>query len=156
MPRTYTEQALHIVDSLRKIAKRDHTVCRSRGFSFHENGHIYLDEDRIGHAAAVQSLAAVMEKEELAIEEAKKPTTTAKKSKTKGPMTWDSLNENTKAYFFQLAAIIGDDVDVIVKIGLKNAPRLSNLKRVGLIAKTKNSYHQGLEITEAGRVLRDA
>ncbi len=72
MPRTYTEQALHIVDSLRKIAKRDHTVCRSRGFSFHENGHIYLDEDRIGHAAAVQSLAAVMEKEELAIEEDQK------------------------------------------------------------------------------------
>lgn len=152
MPRTYTEQALHIVDSLRTIAKRDHTVCRSRGFSFHESGYIYLDEDRIGHAAAVQGLAAIMEQEELAIEEAKKPTATAKKNKTKRPMTWDSLNESTKAYFFQLAILIGDDVDVMVKIGLKNAPRLSNLKRVGLIAKTK----KGLEITDAGRVLRDA
>ena len=152
MPRTYTEQALHIVDNLQKIAKRDHTVCRSRGFSFHESGYIYLNEDRIGHAAAVQGLAATLEQEELAIEEAKKPIAAVKKSKTKGPMTWDSLNESTKAYFFQLAILIGDDVDVIVKIGLKNAPRLTNLKRVGLIAKT----NKGLELTEAGRVLRDA
>ena len=152
MARTYTEQALHIVDSLQTIAKRDHSICHSRGFSFHESGYIHLDGNRIGHAAAVQGLAAAIEQEELAIKEANKPAAAAKKSKTKGPMTWDSLNESTKAYFFDLARVIGDDVDVVVKIGLANAPRLSNLKRVGLIAKTD----KGLEITEAGRVLRDA
>ena len=152
MARTYTEQALHIVDSLQTIAKRDHTICRSRGFSFYESGYIYLGENRIGHAAAVQGLAASMEQEELAIEEGKKPAAAAKKNKTKGPMTWDSLNEVTKGYFFDLARVIGDDMDVVVKIGLVNAPRLSNLKRVGLIAKTS----KGLKVTEAGRVLRDA
>ena len=152
MTRTYTEQALHIVDSLQTIAKRDNTICRSRGYSFHKSGYIYLDETRIGHTAAVQGLATTMEQEELAIEEINKPAVAIKKNKTKSKMTWDSLNEATKCYFFDLARLIGDDVDVVLEIGLANAPRLSNLKRVGLIAKT----NKGLEITEAGRVLRDA
>tara|TARA_R110002020_G_scaffold22869_3_gene76742 strand:+ start:568 stop:1026 length:459 start_codon:yes stop_codon:yes gene_type:complete len=152
MPRTYTEQALDIVDSLQKVAKRDRTICRSRGIQFHENGFIFSNDQRIKHAAAVQILANSLEQEDRAIEEAKKPEPTAKKEKSKGQMTWDSLNEATKAYFFQLANLIGDDVDVVVKIGLQNAPRLSNLKRIGLVAKTK----KGLEITEAGRVIRDA
>jgi len=152
LARTYTDQALHIVDNLRMIAKRDHTVCRSRGFSFHESGYIYLGTDRIGHAAAVQGLAETLEREELAIEENKKPTAATKANKTKGAMTWDSLNEATKAYFFELAEMIQDDVGVVVKIGLRNAPRLTNLKRVGLIAKNG----KGLEVTAAGRALRNA
>lgn len=151
MPRTYTEQALHIVDSLRKIAKRDHTVCRSRGFSFHESGYIYLNEDRIGHAAAVQGLAAIMEQEELAIEEAKKPSASAKRSKTKRSMTWDSLNEATKAYFFELAKEISLS-NPQPKIGLKNAPRLSNLKRAGLVVKIQGEKKSQwtLRLTPAG------
>ena len=152
MTRTYTEQALHIVDSLQRIAKRDNTICRSRGVQFHESGYILSDGNRIGHDAAVQILAATLEKEERMMEEAKKPAMPAKKKSARGPMTWDSLNVATKDYFFELAKLIGDDVDVKVSIGLKNAPRLSNLKRVGLISKTK----KGLEVTPAGRSLRDA
>ena len=61
-------------------------------------------------------------------------------------MTWDSLNEGTKAYFFELST-------VQPKIGLKNAPRLSNLKRAGLIIKIEGEKKSqwSLEVTPAGK-----
>ena len=153
MARTYTEQALHIVDSLQKIAKRDHTVCRSRGVQFHETGYIYLDDQRIGHDAAVQALANQLEQEELAMAKKDAPV---KKEKVKGQVTWDSLNEATRAYFFELVQTV-DSGDSQPKIGLKNAPRLSNLKRAGLISKVEGEKKSQwtLEVTAAGRGVLD-
>ena len=153
MARTYTEQALHIVDSLQKVAKRDHTVCRSRGVQFHETGYIYLDDRRISHSAAVQALASQLEQEELAMTKQDAPV---KKEKVKGQVTWDSLNEATRAYFFELAQRI-DSGDIQPKIGLKNAPRLSNLKRAGLIIKIEGEKKSQwtLGITAAGREVLD-
>ena len=147
MARTYTEQALHIVDRMLEVAKRDHTVSRSRGIEFHESGYILLDDQRVGHGAAVQALASLLEQEERAIEEQANPSAAPKKEKVKKEVTWDSLNEATRAYFFEIAQIIGDDKDVEVKPGLKNAPRLSNLKRAGLVIKNK----KGVDLTDLGK-----
>ena len=133
MARTYTEQALHIVDRMLEVAKRDHTVSRSRGIEFHESGYILLDDQRIGHDSAVQALASLLEQEERQIEENANPPAPTKKEKSqKGQVTWDSLNEATKGLLLRT-----DQRDFFVeyvqpKIGLKNAPRLSNLKRAGL------------------------
>ena len=152
MVRTYTEQALHIVDRMQFIAKRDHTISRSRGLHFHESGYIYLDEERIGHGAAVQALTSLLEQEERQMEENANPPAPVKKTKIKGQMTWDSLNEGTKAYFFELAKEISLST-VQPKIGLKNAPRLSNLKRAGLIIKIEGEKKSqwSLEVTPAGK-----
>ena len=144
MARTYTQQALHIVDRMLVVAKKDNTVSKSRDMSFHASGHIFYGEARIGHAAAVQTMAALLEKEEKAMEE---PVKTEPVAKVRKQMTWESLNEATRAYFYEIAQIIGDDKDVDVKPGLKNAPRLSNLKRVGLIAKSG----KGVELTDLGK-----
>jgi len=152
MARTYTEQALFIVENLSKVAKRDNTISKSRTIQFHPNGTIFIGKDKISKAAATQTLAALLEKEELAIEENSKPAKKpAKKPRSKGPMTWESLNEATKEYFFEIAKEIKDDKGVLIKPGLKNAPRLSNLKRVGVIAKTGDS--KGVEITDIGKNL---
>ena len=147
MARTYTEQALHIVDRMLEVAKRDHTVSRSRGIEFHESGYILLDEQRIGHGTAVQALASLLEQEERALEAQANPPAPTKKEKIKKGVTWDSLNEATRAYFYEIAPAIGDDKNVEVKPGLKNAPRLSNLKRAGLIVKSG----KGVELTDLGK-----
>ena len=119
MARTYTEQALHIVERMQVIAKRDHTISRSRGLQFHESGYIFLNDERIG---------------------------------IKKEVTWDSLNESTRAYFFELVKEISLS-NVQPKIGLKNAPRLSNLKRAGLIIKVEGEKKSqwALEVTPAGK-----
>ena len=148
MARTYTEQALHIVDRMQEVAKRDHTVSRSRGIEFHESGYILLDDQRIGHDAAVQALASLLEQEEQALAN---PPAASKKEKAKGQVTWDSLNEATRTYFYELAKEISLS-NTQPKIGLKNAPRLSNLKRAGLIAKIQGEKKSqwSLEVTPAG------
>jgi hypothetical protein len=147
MARTYTQQALDIVDHLLVVAKRDNTVCRSRGVAIHPTGYIFLDDNRIGRDAAIQALASLLEQEQIAMEAADKPA--KKKSAIKAPkqMTWDNLNEATRAYFHEIAKVIGDDKNVDVKPGLKNAPRLSNLKRAGLIIKNG----KGVELTDLGK-----
>ena len=152
MARTYTEQALHIVDRMLEVAKRDHTVSRSRGIEFHESGYILLDDQRVGHGAAVQALANLLEQEERALEAQANPPAAPKKEKVKKEVTWDSLNEATRTYFFELAKEISLS-NVQPKIGLKNAPRLSNLKRAGLIIKIQGEKKSqwSLEVTPAGK-----
>ena len=152
MARTYTEQALHIVERMQVIAKRDHTISRSRGLQFHESGYIFLNDERIGYNAAVQSLASTLETEERQMEENANPPAPVKKEKIKKEVTWDSLNESTRAYFFELAKEISLS-NVQPKIGLKNAPRLSNLKRAGLIVKVEGEKKSqwALEVTPAGK-----
>ena len=148
MVRTYTQQALHIVDRMLVVSKKDNTISKSRGLSFHPNGLILLDENRIGHAAAVQALASLLEQEENIKSAPVEPEPTTKVRKQ---MTWDSLNEATRVYFREIAQIIGDDKEADIKPGLKNAPRLSNLKRAGLI--TKNG--KGVELTDLGKEMAE-
>ena len=143
MTRTYTEQALHIVERQLTVSKKDGSVARNRGIEFRPNGYIFAGNKRISKEIAVTTLAQTLEIED-------KPQVT-KKTKSNG-ITWDKLNQATKDFFFELAAEIyaaTDDVDFenghppaarlgrdIPKISLKNAPRLSNLKKAGMMEST--------------------
>lgn len=140
MARTYTEQALHIVERQLTVSKRDGSAARNRGIEFRPNGYIFAGNKRISKEIAVTTLAQLIE-----IEAQPKVT---KKTKSSG-ITWDKLNQATKDFFFELAAEIfaaTEDVDYengrpacarlgrdIPKISLKNAPRLSNLKKAGMM-----------------------
>ena len=143
MARTFTEQALHIVERQLQVSKKDGSVARNRGIEFRPNGYIFAGNKRISKDIAVVTLAQTLEIED-------KPQVT-KKTKSSG-ITWDKLNQATKDFFFELAAEIyaaSDDVNFenghppaarlgrdIPKISLKNAPRLSNLKKAGMMETT--------------------
>ena len=147
MTRTYTEQALHIVERQLQVSKRDGNAARNRGIEFRPSGYIYAGTTRISKEEAVQTLAARIEIQE----NAKAQPKVTKKTKSSG-ITWDKLNQATKDFFFELAAEIyaaSDDVNFenghppaarlgrdIPKISLKNAPRLSNLKKAGMMETT--------------------
>ena len=143
MARTFTEQALHIVERQLQVSKKDGSVARNRGIEFRPNGYIFAGNKRISKDIAVTTLAQALEIED-------KPQVT-KKTKSSG-ITWDKLNQATKDFFFELASQIyaaSDDVNFenghppaarlgrdIPKISLKNAPRLSNLKKAGMMETT--------------------
>ena len=142
MTRTYTEQALHIVERQLTVSKRDGSAARNRGIEFRPNGYIFAGNKRISKEIAVTTLAQLIEIEA-------RPQAT-KKTKSSG-ITWDKLNQATKDFFFELASQIyaaTNDCDSenghymarlgqdIPKISLKNAPRLSNLKKAGMMETT--------------------
>ena len=161
MTRTYTEQALHIVERQLQVSKRDGSAARNRGIEFRPNGYIFSGNTRISKDAAVQTLAAKME-----IEDKHPAFKEPKKAKSSG-ITWDKLNQATKDFFFELASQIyaaTNDCDSenghymarlgqdIPKISLKNAPRLSNLKKAGMIEHNRVVERTGrwISLTEQG------
>ena len=91
MARTYTEQALHIVERQLQVSKKDGTAARNRGIEFRPNGYIFAGNKRISKEIAVTTLAQTLEIED-------KPQVT-KKTKSSG-ITWDKLNQATKDFFF--------------------------------------------------------
>ena len=163
MARTFTEQALHIVERQLAVSKRDGSVARNRGIEFRPNGHIFIDKKRISNGDAVIALAQKLESEA----QAKILPQTTKKTKSNG-ITWDKLNQATKDFFFELAIQIygaTDDAQSengiytarlgrdIPKISLKNAPRLSNLKKAGMVETTKGTdtkSERWIRLTEQG------
>ena len=141
---TYTESALFYAERLAEVSKRDNTTANCHGVIFHPNGRIIYNKKRIKKADAVQTIAAILESEDQVLNQKKSPIS---RSSQAGPLTWDKLNQATKDFFFELAGQIMDetcDADFengqhgarlgkdIPKISLKNAPRLSNLKKAGL------------------------
>lgn len=160
---TYTEQALQIATRQQFVAKRDNGEANNRGIKFTPGGYCYLSGVRISFEAAVQQIAACLEAEANAA-----TTIDAKVNKTqprRTDFTWDRLNQNTKDFFFNICdqmQTISRDHDMIVpvavkelRIGLTHAPRLTNLKKAGLIegfAGLKKS-HKMLRLTEEGRSL---
>lgn len=142
MARTYTEQALHIVERQLTVSKKDGSVAHNRGIEFRPNGYIFAGNKRISQDDAVITLAQALESE------AHSKIQPVKSVKSSG-ITWDKLNQATKDFFFELASQIyaaTDDVCFenghppaarlgrdIPKISLKNAPRLSNLKKAGMM-----------------------
>ena len=159
MTRTFTEQALHIVERQLTVSKKDGSAARNRGIEFRPNGYIFAGNKRISKEIAVVTLAQTLE-----IEAQPKFT---KKTKSSG-ITWDKLNQATKDFFFELAVqIYGATDDAhsengiytarlgrdIPKISLKNAPRLSNLKKAGMMETTKGANAKSerwITLTEQG------
>lgn len=163
MARTYTEQALHIAERQLAVSKKDGSVARNRGIEFRPNGYIFAGNKRISKETAVTTLARLIEIEDNTKAEIK----TTKKTKSSG-ITWDKLNQATKDFFFELASQIygaTNDSDSengvfaarlgrdIPKISLQNAPRLSNLKKAGMMESTKGTNvksERWISLTEQG------
>jgi hypothetical protein len=160
MTKTYTEQAIAIVERQLKVAAQDLTPARNRGINFTVRGYILLDDGRrIGKAEAIQTLAAVLEQEDQTV------STPAQKQPRRSDFTWDRLNEATHEFFFRLC----EDIQTYTKdagmtspapldqlrIGLTNAPRLSNLKKAGLVISVEGAKksHKWLRLTDSGRQL---
>jgi len=164
MTRTYTEQALAIIDRQLAVADRDGGVSSCYGLKFTVKGYIYLAEDgrRIGKADAVQALAARLEAND---SPAPAAAPRVKSEPRRTGFTWDKLNQATQDFFFNIGDQMqtvsqdhGMTVPVAVKelrIGLVHAPRLSNLKKAGLIegfTGLKKS-HKMLRLTDEGRAI---
>ena len=162
MARTFTEQALHIVERQLQVSKKDGSVARNRGIEFRPNGYIFAGNKRISKDIAVVTLAQTLESEA----QTKILPQVTTKTKSSG-ITWDKLNQATKDFFFELASQIyaaTNDCDSenghymarlgqdIPKISLKNAPRLSNLKKAGMIEHNKVVERTGrwISLTERG------
>ncbi len=162
MARTFTEQALHIVERQLQVSKKDGTAARNRGIEFRPNGYIFAGNKRISKDDAVITLAQTLESEA----QTKILPQVTKKTKSSG-ITWDKLNQATKDFFFELASQIyaaTNDCDSenghymarlgqdIPKISLKNAPRLSNLKKAGMIEHNRVVERTGrwISLTEQG------
>lgn len=159
---TYTERALQIATRQQAVAKRDGTKASSRGVTFTPGGYCYIGETRTSFESAVQHIAVALETEDTP---ALIPTKTIKTPA--GPVSWDKLNQATKDFFFRLgediltctqaadlacAARLGHDIP---KINLVDAPRLSNLKKCGLIetyAGEKKTYKM-IRLTEQGQAI---
>ena len=152
-----------IVERQLVVAKRDNCTATHRGLVFTPKGRIYTHGGgRIGIESAVQFMAAKIEQEDL--------NTSASTPKIKGQpsrtdFTWDRLNEATHEFFFRLC----EDIQTYTKdagmtcpapidqlrIGLTNAPRLSNLKKAGLVISVEGAKksHKWLRLTDSGRQL---
>jgi hypothetical protein len=165
MTKTYTEQAIFAVELHIKAAKSSNTNILNREIVFTPKGRFYsAGGGRIGYAAVVQFFAAQIEKEDASMTPAVVPAP-ALKQPQRTNFEWDSLNQATKDLFFniceQMQTISRDHsmvVPVLVKelqIGLKHAPRLSNLKKAGLFVGhigLKKS-HKMLRLTERGKAI---
>lgn len=140
MTPTYLDKALRIVDRLLTVAKKDDVAANNRGVEYRPSGYIFIGAKRISRECAITILANKLHAED-------QPKAT-NKTKSNG-ITWDKLNQATKDFFFELASQIyaaTDDVNFenghppaarlgrdIPKISLQNAPRLSNLKKAGMM-----------------------
>lgn len=158
MAKTYTEQALALATRQAEVAKRD-GESNARGVKFTASGRYFIGGTRVGFDAAVQHIAARLEAEATPL------PLVAPKLKGEPRRTgfvWDSLNQNTKDFFFNICdqmQTASQDHDMIVpvavkelQIGLKHAPHLSNLKKAGLIEGFTGlkKTHKMLRLTEAG------
>ena len=101
MARTFTEQALHIVERQLTVSKRDGSAARNRGIEFRPNGYIFAGNKRISKDIAVVTLAQTLESEA----QTKILPQVTKQTKSSG-ITWDKLNQATKDFFFELASQI--------------------------------------------------
>jgi len=154
--KTATEQAMDLIKRWTVVAAQDNTPAGGYGIKVSPKGRYSHSEslDRVGYEAAVQFVAN-------AINESAVPSTT----KAATNMSWDKLNQATQAFFFQ---ICGDMIKASedagfsqavnqksLSIGLVNAPRLSNLKKAGLIVMINGATKsvKMLQLTEEGKAI---
>jgi hypothetical protein len=152
-----TEQAMDLIKRWTTVAAKDGIPAGGYGVKVSPKGR-YADSDnlRISYEAAVQIVAD-------AVNQAATPALAIKTVQAETSMSWDRLNQATQAFFFEtcegMMGVSGDaSVSLAVnqkflKIGLVNAPRLSNLKKAGLIVTINGDSKSSkmLRLTEQGR-----
>lgn len=158
---TYTERALVTISRLAQVAQKDGSTANTRGISISPKGYFFHQGNRISREQAVQLLACAFEHEENA------PALAESQRKSSGKITWDSLNQATKDFFFELgeqmqsvtqdhnnsiAVRLGHDIS---KISAQNQPRLTNLKKAGVIRSFSGTAksHKMIQLSEQGQAI---
>ena len=153
---TALERAIALMDRWIKLAKQDNTLAGGYGVKVNPTGYIYCDVEskRISYDAACAIVAHAINEKARPVTGSIQPTT-----------SWDKLNDATQAFFLTLceqvmtatgdasliqAARLGHDIP---KVSPQNSPRLTNLKKAGLVCTTPGAVasHKMLEITPEGR-----
>jgi len=158
---SYTERALATIDRLVQVAQRDDSTATTREISISPKGYFFYQNNRISRAQAIQLLACSLEHEENALALAEPQRKTGRK------ISWDNLNQATKGFFFELgeqmqsvtqdhnnsiAVRLGHDIP---KISAQNQPRLTNLKKAGVIRSFSGSIksHKMIQLSEQGQAI---
>ena len=163
---TALDQALRIVERGVEVAKRDQTTFTNRGLKVSAKGTITWNGKRSTVDNAITQLADQINNEATTqMETATGPVI----KRAAGPMTWDSLNQATKDFFFEL----GEQIQAHTKdhenracarlgygapkISPQNQPRLTNLKKVGVLQtgtqEGQPKTHKFVWLTETGAIL---
>lgn len=150
-------------------AARDGVPCGGHGVKVHPSGRFSIDGTRCTEDAALAHIAAQQARTAAPTPKAQPMTATAtapaKQPKRTG-FTWDSLSTATQEVFFRIceeiqtatedhsmvaAARLGVDIP---KIALVDAPRITNLKKAGLLEtlEGEKKSHKHIRLTDEGRV----
>jgi hypothetical protein len=140
------------------VAQRDNTPAGGYGVKVHPSGRFSIDGTRCTEEAA---LAHIQSKLEAPMTEA--TTKQAKEPKRTG-FSWDNLNQATKDLFFRIceeiqtatrdhSMVVAARLGEAVKVPLADAPRLTNLKKAGLLetVEGEKKSHKMLRLTDEGR-----
>ncbi|QQG31309.1 hypothetical protein S2L_14 [Cyanophage S-2L] len=155
-----TVQPADLIKRWTTVAQRDNTPAGGYGVKVHPSGRFSIDGTRCTEEAALAHIQSKLEA----------PMTEATAKQTKEPkrtgFSFDALNQATKDLFFRLceeiqtatrdhgmtaAARLGTDV----KVPLTDAPRLTNLKKAGLLetVEGEKKSHKMLRLTDEGRAI---
>lgn len=169
MTKSATEQAITIIERGLTVAKRDGSTFQSRNVKVSPKGYFFINGQRCSQADATQALAHVLNEEAKAELKALEEAKPGQRVRVKGPMTYESLNQATRDFFFALAEQIQTATSdaankvparigvQIPKITPQNQPRLTNLKKAGVV-KSGNltgqpKSHKYVWLTEQGQAL---
>ena len=169
MTKTATEQAIASVERGLTVAKRDNTMFSSRNVKISPKGYFSINGQRCSQAHAVQALAHFLNEEAKAETEALSKAKPGQRVRVAGPMAYESLNQATRDFFFELAELIQEatkDADnrtparlgaEIPKIAPRNQPRLTNLKKAGVVMSgnldNQPKSHKFIWLTEQGHAI---
>jgi len=153
-----TVQPADLIKRWTTVAQRDNTPAGGYGVKVHPSGRFSIDGTRCTEEAAFAHIQSKLEA----------PMTQTPAKQTKEPkrtgFDWDNLNQATRDLFFRIceeiqaatedysmlaAARLGTDI----KIPLTDAPRLTNLKKAGVLEtiEGEKKSHKMLRLTVAGR-----
>jgi hypothetical protein len=154
-----TVQPTDLIKRWTTVAQRDNTPAGGYGVKVHPSGRFSIDGTRCTEEAA---LAYIQSKLEAPMTEAIKQT---KEPKRTG-FAWDNLNQATKDLFFRIceeiqtatqdhSMVVAARLGEAVKVPLTDAPRLTNLKKAGLLEtiEGEKKSHKMLRLTDGGRAV---
>lgn len=155
-------KSTEILERQIKIAERDGTNASVYGIRVTPGGRFYAKSSniRISRDQALAIIEETMTPKEI--------TAPVKACRAAGPITWDKLNSNTKAFFQWLGEQIQEQTHDHgmhaparigggeIKLTLQQCPLLTNLKKAGVVygfADPEKKSQKWVQLTEEGRAI---
>lgn len=172
---SFIPAASDALDVLTLEAETSHQNATRHGITATPSGYFYAAGKRVGLDRAIELITENMAAEACMSGPAPRPAeaeTVINAEVVEGPrqpkrtgFTFESLNAPTQALFFRLAEVLastdqigGARLGVDVNVPLVDAPRLTNIKKAGLIETVAGEVksHRFLRLTDAGRARWEA